>query len=1300
MELSLSQVQSLALAGLLSTQCRSDTPIDSFNQFLHRDLPRLIAECRVLSMSLDGKRLVEMQLKDPRIIRPLQNGSVKNGTRSDKKSTMYQFRKSPVAAINTSSDYVFRVVATLVVREFHNLPADDARNPPANAYPLDKQTPNTAAVYYDLPLAHQWQVLDFPVCDMPAMLGSDACWTSRLHDPCLPSVDMDPRNPLGTFVLGGHIRGFRPNKDMRDNMLFAGSTGKFQCRCQRKSTRSTSTLFFHCTPDRPNEVFMNLPNMLPQPLPVALIFRVLGVSTLKEAVIAIGGCRVRDPRVHEKLADMLRTPLNPKRTAANIALLHRVRARLGKGPTAPVRAFDLSVQEAYEYTMMSMANNKTRVSSLYYTLLFECMPQAGSLPDRVTRFKKVALLGMLVHRILFERSDIPSRDDQESKKLVTPGAMMALLMRQLLRLGLSDAKKKLDEILKNDQVMPDFTELMPIHDIVTKSMMRAFRTGDMVASKKRRNNNTGMTPPINSTNMIGTFVDVSRMRAAVPEQGRHTDMRMRHPSEYGYQDLMQTPEGKQVGLLTTPSLISIVRTEQDSSLLWAELVRLMGVVPVNCLVRRLDLGKSEEEMRAPLSDMEKNVEIEWMKNADMNIHDGSNEMERNGYCHYFLRAGNVTTTTVPAIACEALPSLAPLLAYGSDLVVANGDLVGTLPRGVSHRAFAEGLREYRRRHWKAWGKVTILITPFGVELRTGDGVQMRPVFMQSELHKLPVVLSAWLSARMNVGLYKQQWSRLVYHACIDRSVTHGMWDMLCERGFVVYMASEEQKQYPMALTLQQMTDRTRFVDIHPLGAFGMVSALVPHANMQPSSRTTFVTSMFSQAPSVPNEVVDGQSMSHASVYLHRPIARTLAEETLPMMRYNPPGGCNVTLAIACMLGNEEDGLTVNKCSLERGFGSTLVAKTVAGDMVRTPSHQITIEHRGLTASASRVIQGRKMGDTAYQVLDEHGIARVGSIVRKGDVVIGRVLRAKKDDAHVYHDASIVHEDEEEMVVTQVRHVQTNRGSQVRVRLCAMRLMQVGDKLTSRHGQKGVLCRIEEEENLPFDPVTGVRPTLVMNPHSFPGRMTMSQLVEAVNSRLATAGLEIADVTPFQEGESADRACEGLERAGFHWSGRRMMMCGVTGVPMEYDMFVSDSHYMMPLHHQAQPKAYAVSNAKKNPTTGQPQEGRGDGGGMACGNMEIDALNGHGAASTIRDIHAINSDGLLLPVCPRCHWKACMKMNEEYGDAVVGKTPFCLACGCDAVLVMISYGMVLLMQFLEAVGITVQIHTSEVGRLEV
>ncbi len=288
-----------------------------------------------------------------------------------------------------------------------------------------------------------------------------------------------------------------------------------------------------------------------------------------------------------------------------------------------------------------------------------------------------------------------------------------------------------------------------------------------------------------------------------------------------------------------------------------------------------------------------------------------------------------------------------------------------------------------------------------------------------------------------------------------------------------------------------------------------------------------------------------------------------------------------------------------------------------------------------------------IGEIKLKDLDEDGIVRVGAEVRENDILVGKIT--PKGETELTPEErllrSIFAEKARDVKDTSLRVEHGKRGRVIGVKIFSrdlghaleagiikkivievaqVRNISVGDKLSGRHGNKGVISRIMPEEDMPYA-ADGRQVDIILSPLGVPSRMNLGQILE-MHLGLAANTLGYQAIVPPFLGATHDEIRGELVKAGFPENGRLKLFDGRTGEAFEQNVAVGYM-YMLKLHHMVEDKIHMRSIGPYSLITQQPLGGKAQGGGQRFGEMEVWALEGYGAAYTLREMLTIKSDDI-------------------------------------------------------------------------
>lgn len=455
------------------------------------------------------------------------------------------------------------------------------------------------------------------------------------------------------------------------------------------------------------------------------------------------------------------------------------------------------------------------------------------------------------------------------------------------------------------------------------------------------------------------------------------------------------------------------------------------------------------------------------------------------------------------------------------------------------------------------------------------------------------------------------------------------------RGLVEYLDVNEENDSNIAMYETDINSSTTHLEIEPFTILGAVAGLIPYPHHNQSPRNTYQCAMGKQAKGAIgyNQFLRIDTLLYLMVYPQKPMVTTRAIE---LIKYDKlPAGQNAIVAVMSYSGYDiEDALVLNKASCDRGFGRCQVLRKYATSLRKYPNG--SEDRIGDTA-----VNEKGQPITEHRKLDAHGVVEVGEQLWQGERMLLKQAPLNISSTGVgsdygtndFRDQPMSYRLPDPSYVDQVMiSINESDNRLLKIQTRQTRRPEVGDKFSSRHGQKGVVGLVAAEADLPFSD-TGIVPDIIMNPHGFPSRMTVGKMLELLAGKAGVLCGATQYGTAFA-GSAVEDMASILIAHGFDYSGKDALTSGITGEPLPAYVFQGPIYYQK-LKHMVQDKMHARARGPRAILTRQPTEGRSRDGGLRLGEMERDCLIAYGASRLLLERLMLSSDAHRVDVCATC-----------------------------------------------------------------
>jgi DNA-directed RNA polymerase II subunit RPB2 len=461
-------------------------------------------------------------------------------------------------------------------------------------------------------------------------------------------------------------------------------------------------------------------------------------------------------------------------------------------------------------------------------------------------------------------------------------------------------------------------------------------------------------------------------------------------------------------------------------------------------------------------------------------------------------------------------------------------------------------------------------------------------------------------------------------------------DYKLDESVIEYIDPDEQSHSMIYMNDKNKNKNFTFnythAEIHQSTIFGVLGSCVVFPDHNQAPRNTYQCAMGKQAMGIYATNFD-KRMDKTTYVLNYPTRPLVDTRLMNLINLNKiPSGTQIHVAIMSYTGyNQEDSVLINRGSIDRGLFMATIYHTEKDEDKNIIRDEIIRCKPDKTKT-----KGIKFGN--YDKLNENGFIPENTLIENRDIIISKIIPIKENrndptKTIKYDDQSKTFRTSEESYIDKNFTGRNGDGYDfAKVRIRTLRKPVIGDKVSSRHGQKGTIGNIIEEKDMPFTR-NGLKPDIIINPHAIPSRMTIGQLKETL------LGKVLLEIGMFGDGTSfgtldIETIRKNLIDIGYESCGNEILYDGNTGQQLESSIFIGPVYYQR-LKHMVNDKQHSRSIGPMVNLTRQPAEGRSRDGGFRIGEMERDVMIAHGMTKFCKDRLYDVSDAYSMYTCNKC-----------------------------------------------------------------
>jgi DNA-directed RNA polymerase beta subunit len=1111
---------------------------------------------------------------------------------------------------------------------------------------------------------------DFILGEIPLMIGSRHCIMNRkkMTEQERFNIGECPNDPVGYFIIDGTEYIIFIQDKLRTNFpvaTFEKDIYRVKMTCDNY-VEQTKVVEIKKAEDKIYKISVDF--LAPEKsyqivsINVLLIYRILGITDLSEieSMILFFSKRQYWSNIRNEL---LMTFANLRSVTNDVAFLNEVK---GKNSSLTQENFIAHIEKLFPQYRYSI-NNHQEINAL-----------------------KLYTISMMLAKIVEVVLGIRRPDDRNSwsiKRLVTAGPKMYQLLVLEWKTFIKNAYSNISNIRSSNLTARDLKDLLnnksKLDPPLKKTFDSSFKTTWGTKSYKPGEKYTDI---LKRESKLSPLSYINRINTPGSRENKKIDTRATHMTQYGYIDPTDTPEGKEgCGIVKNKAVTAWISTYGDTSRIDYFLIKMnvegkfFGIIrDPNYAILLLNgriMGQCDGQyVKDVLTDAKRKALLKkdtmivfdtkdnivyvntdggrptrplLLINPDtgklfideLNLWDADVNILLSSGCMEYVDSFEQEFTFIAKSIQDVRNQLIETAEAEKSLANLNSALVHYKETGL----FTYGPldKEYQDKEKSIQSLTTELD-----RLNYSDATDKKELdIIHQELKDLSAAGIPDIEIRLKYTDVNYKYQRLIKKIKIRKDIRVKLdiqlKDLLkTKTESIDYMAYYNSQLEMLNNNYDKLINKKRYThcEVSPGAIFGIAASVVPKAEHNPATRVEFQCGMGKQALGIyhSNYLYRFDTTSKMLVTPTQPIMSGQINKLIGLDKYGH--GANIILAIMSYTQfNQEDAIILNQTSIDNGKFRMMSRKTVILQYSRQAPDYVEelVVNPQVYDKEEEIKNKRPKKDMTYKYrhLDSNGIAKLESVVNKGDCLVG-IRRVYKSTGKVENVSKFVEADYEGYVVdTYGVTTDTNNVVTVKIALRDYRIPIRGDKFASRIAQKSTVGLIMKQADMPFDPVTGIYPDAILNPNAFPSRQTLSHLIEMlVGKAAAITGREVNGAS-FQKLDLDDFR-RILRENGYNEWGYQNLFNGMTGEPFKAEIYMGPIYYQA-LKHHVKDKIQARQRGLRDNLTGQGTKGRKHGGSIKMGFMESNSIISHGAAGVIHETHCVSSSAYVCVICKTC-----------------------------------------------------------------